>query len=38
MPTAVAITHVPFEDLGTLAEVLVERGFACSTWMPVRRS
>lgn len=28
MPTAVAITHVPFEDLGTLAEVLVERGFS----------
>src|SRR5580658_520285 len=28
MTTAVAITHVPFEDLGSLHEVLLERGFA----------
>jgi GMP synthase (glutamine-hydrolysing) len=28
MRSAVAITHVAFEDLGTLAEVLTERGFA----------
>jgi GMP synthase (glutamine-hydrolysing) len=28
MPNAVAISHVPFEDLGTLADVLTERGFA----------
>jgi GMP synthase (glutamine-hydrolysing) len=28
---AVAITHVPFEDLGSLAGVLAERGFAVQT-------
>jgi GMP synthase (glutamine-hydrolysing) len=28
VPEAVAITHVPFEDLGSLSEVLLERGFA----------
>jgi GMP synthase (glutamine-hydrolysing) len=37
MPEAIAITHVAFEDLGSLSEVLVERGFvirmldACTT-------
>jgi GMP synthase (glutamine-hydrolysing) len=29
--TAVAITHVPFEDLGSLAEVLAEKQFAVQT-------
>ena len=28
MRSAVAITHVAFEDLGSLADVLAERGFA----------
>jgi GMP synthase (glutamine-hydrolysing) len=28
MPSAVAITHVPFEDLGSLAAVLAERNYA----------
>jgi GMP synthase (glutamine-hydrolysing) len=28
MRNAIAITHVPFEDLGSLREVLLERGFA----------
>jgi GMP synthase (glutamine-hydrolysing) len=28
MPRAVAMTHVAFEDLGSLAEVLAERGFS----------
>lgn len=31
MPKAVAITHVPFEDLGSLAGVLAERRYAVQT-------
>jgi GMP synthase (glutamine-hydrolysing) len=31
MPNAVAISHVPFEDLGSLAGVLAERQFAVQT-------
>jgi GMP synthase (glutamine-hydrolysing) len=31
MPKAVAITHVPFEDLGSLAAVLGERNYAVQT-------
>ncbi|HEV2700936.1 MAG TPA: glutamine amidotransferase [Steroidobacteraceae bacterium] len=31
MPIAVAMTHVPFEDLGSLNEVLLERGFTIHT-------
>ena len=31
MPNAVALTHVPFEDLGSLAGVLAERGYAVQT-------
>lgn len=31
MPKVVAITHVPFEDLGSLGMVLAERGFAVQT-------
>jgi GMP synthase (glutamine-hydrolysing) len=31
MPKAVAITHVPFEDLGSLAAVLAERNYAVQT-------
>jgi len=40
MPNVVAITHVPFEDLGSLAGVLAERGLsvqsvdACSAQLP----
>jgi GMP synthase (glutamine-hydrolysing) len=29
--TALALTHVPFEDLGSLASILAERGFAVET-------
>ena len=31
MPSAVAITHVPFEDLGSLGTVLAARGFIVQT-------
>src|ERR1700743_2703938 len=31
MPNVLAITHVPFEDLGSLAAVLAQRGFAVQT-------
>jgi GMP synthase (glutamine-hydrolysing) len=31
MPSAIAITHVPFEDLGSLTGVLAERGFSVQT-------
>ena len=30
MPTCIALRHVPFEDLGTLAPLLARRGFAIS--------